>query len=122
VEDHEDNRKIYCTILEHYGYEVTMAADGRSGIVAAREQLPDLILMDLSIPLVDGWEATRILKSDLSTRSIPIVALSAHALPEDRERAEQAGCDGYLAKPVEPRRVLEEVTKYLSDGVLATAP
>jgi two-component system, cell cycle response regulator DivK len=122
VEDHDGNRNIYQTILEHFGYEVSIAIDGRSGILAAREQLPDLILMDLSIPVVDGWEATRVLKNDLTTRSIPIVALSAHALPEDLKRAEQAGCDGYLAKPVEPRRVLEEVARYLNIEVLASTP
>jgi CheY-like chemotaxis protein len=122
VEDHEDNRKIYRTILEHYGYDVMIAVDGQSGIRAAREHLPDMILMDLSIPLIDGWEATRVLKNDATTRAIPIIALSAHALPEDRERAARAGCDGYLAKPVEPRRVLEEVTRFLSDEVLASTP
>lgn len=113
VEDHEDNRNIYRTILEHYGYEVVIATDGQSGIRLAREARPDLVLMDLSIPVVDGWEATRLLKADGETSSIPIIALSAHALAEDRERARQAGCDGYLAKPVEPRRVLEEVARFL---------
>jgi two-component system, cell cycle response regulator DivK len=120
VEDHEDNRNIYRTILEHFGYEVVVAMDGQSGIRLAREEQPDLILMDLSIPVVDGWEATRVLKGDENTRGIPVIALSAHALDEDRERALQAGCDGYLAKPVEPRKVLEEVARFLRDG--ATVP
>ena len=117
VEDHEDNRNIYRTILEHYGYEVMIAADGRSGLRIARDERPDLILMDLSIPFVDGWEATRQLKQDESTSTIPIIALSAHALAEDRERARGAGCDGYLAKPVEPRKVLAEVQRFLEDEV-----
>ena len=113
VEDHEDNRNIYRTILEHYGYQVVIAMDGQSGIRLAREEQPDLILMDLSIPVVDGWEATRLLKDDAATRAIPVIALSAHALEEDRERAKEAGCDGYLAKPVEPRTVLAEVRRWL---------
>jgi len=121
VEDHEDNRNIYRTILEHYGYRVVVASDGRSGIQLAREERPDLILMDLSIPFVDGWEATRVLKQDVTTAAIPIIALSAHALAEDRERARDAGCDGYLAKPVEPRKVLAEVKRFLEDGVATTA-
>ena len=120
VEDHEDNRNIYRTILEHYGYQVVIAMDGQSGLRLAREEQPDLILMDLSIPVVDGWEATRLLKQDSVTRVIPVIALSAHALEEDRARAREAGCDGYLAKPVEPRRVLAEVARFLGDG--ATVP
>ena len=121
VEDHEDNRNIYRTILEHYGYQVVIAMDGQSGIRLAREEQPDLILMDLSIPVVDGWEATRRLKGDAATRAIPVIALSAHALEEDRLRARQAGCDGYLAKPVEPKKVLAEVARYLGEGVTVRA-
>ena len=121
VEDHEDNRNIYRTILEHYGYQVLLATDGQNGIRLAREEQPDLILMDLSIPVVDGWEATRILKLDESTRTIPVIALSAHALEEDRERAREAGCDGYLAKPVEPRKVLTEVARFLDEEVTVPA-
>lgn len=114
VEDHEDNRNIYRTILEHYGFRVAVAADGRAGLQMAREELPDLILMDLSIPYVDGWEATRQLKEDAATSMIPVIALSAHALSEDEARARDAGCDGYLAKPVEPRRVVQEVQRFLA--------
>ena len=121
VEDHEDNRNIYRTILEHYGYQVVIAMDGQSGIRLAREEQPDLILMDLSIPVVDGWEATRLLKQDSATRVIPVIALSAHALEEDRLRARQAGCDGYLAKPVEPKKVLAEVARFLGEGVAVRA-
>ena len=121
MEDHEDNRNIYRTILEHYGYQVVIAMDGQSGIRLAREEQPDLILMDLSIPVVDGWEATRQLKGDAATRAIPVIALSAHALEEDRLRARQAGCDGYLAKPVEPKKVLAEVARFLGEGVAVRA-
>jgi two-component system cell cycle response regulator DivK len=113
VEDHEDNRIVYSTILEHFGYGVLLAGDGEEGVRIAREQRPDLVLMDVSIPVMDGWDATRLLKSDPATASIPVIALTAHAMPSDRERAAEAGCDGYLAKPVEPRRVLEEVQRFV---------
>ena len=113
VEDNEDNRLVYRTILDHFGFEVLEAADGEEGIRRARADEPDLILMDVSIPKIDGWEATRRLKADPLTASIPIIALTAHALATDREKAREAGCDGYLAKPVEPRRVVEEVKKHL---------
>jgi CheY-like chemotaxis protein len=114
VEDHEDNRIVYRTVLQHFGYTVLEAFDGEEGVRRAREELPDLILMDISIPLMDGWEATRLLKADPSTSRIPIIALTAHALAEDRAQAEAVGCDGYLAKPIEPRRVLEEVQRALA--------
>jgi CheY-like chemotaxis protein len=116
VEDHEDNRIVYRTVLEHFGYTVLEAHDGEEGVRRARESLPDLILMDISIPKMDGWEATRVLKADPATARIPVIALTAHALAEDRERAAEVGCDGYLAKPIEPRRVLEEVQRFLGDG------
>ena len=115
VEDHEDNRIVYSTILEHYGYTVVLAGDGAEGVRLARERRPDLILMDVSIPVMDGWEATRTLKADPETASIPVIALTAHALASDQERATEVGCDGYLAKPVEPRRVVEEVRRFLGE-------
>jgi two-component system, cell cycle response regulator DivK len=115
VEDNEDNRIIYRLTLAHFGYEVIEAGDGDSGVRMAREMGPDLILMDVSIPGIDGWEATRILKADQRTAHVPIVALTAHALASDRERAEEVGCDGYLAKPVEPRRVVEEIERVLGE-------
>src|SRR5580765_4282575 len=105
VEDNEDNRIVYSTILKHFGYEVTEALNGEEGIAKARSEKPDLILMDISIPIIDGWEATQVLKHDPGTRDIPIIALTAHALASDREKAMEVGCDGYLAKPCEPRGV-----------------
>ncbi len=116
VEDNEDNRTVYRTILEHFGYRVIEARNGEDGIRMAREQSPDLILMDISIPVIDGWEATRILKGDEATSDIPIIALTAHALATDRAKAEEVGCDGYLAKPCEPRRVVAEVERFLGAG------
>lgn len=113
VEDNPDNRIIYRTILEHSGFEVVEAEDGEQGIRIARERLPALILMDISIPIIDGHQATRILKADPATSRIPIVALTAHALREDRLLAAEAGCDAYLSKPVEPKHVVNEVRRLL---------
>lgn len=113
VEDNEDNLVVYRTILEHVGFKVLEARDGEEGVSRAREARPDIILMDISIPKMDGWQATEELKADEETRDIPIVALTAHALEEDRAKAMRAGCDGYLAKPVEPRRVVEEVERFI---------
>jgi CheY-like chemotaxis protein len=113
VEDNEDNLVVYRTILEHVGYVVIEARDGEEGVSRARSERPDIILMDISIPKMDGWEATQRLKADGDTSAIPIIALTAHALEEDRLKALRAGCDGYLAKPVEPRRVVQEVEKFI---------
>lgn len=113
VEDNEDNRIVYSTMLRHFGFTVDEAENGAEGILKARTKLPDLILMDIAIPLVDGWEAVQRLKRDPATAGIPIVALTAHAMPADREKAIQVGCDGYLAKPCEPRAVVEEVKRIL---------
>jgi CheY-like chemotaxis protein len=121
VEDNEDNRTVYRTILEHFGYQVIEARNGEDGVRMARQDNPDLILMDISIPLIDGWEATRILKGDPETSGIPIIALTAHALATDRAKAQEVGCDGYLAKPCEPRRVVAEVEKFIGAGREATA-
>lgn len=111
VEDQHDNQAIYRLILEHAGYAVLHAWDGREGLRLAREHRPDLILMDISVPLVDGWEATRQLKADPATAGIRVVALTAHAFPADRERAASVGFDDYLSKPVEPTRVLAAVRR-----------
>ena len=120
VEDNEDNRTIYTTILRHVGIDVIEAANGEDGIRLARERRPAVILMDVAMPGIDGWEATRRLKADLDTAHIPVIALTAHAMAEDRQRAAEAGCEGYLAKPIEPRRVVEEVRKML-DRLAAAA-
>lgn len=111
VEDNEDNRIIYATALRFAGYFVVEATTGPEGVRHAREDLPDLILMDISIPELDGWEATALLKADPATRHIPIVAVTAHALPEDENRSVAAGCDGYLAKPIAPARLIAEVDR-----------
>jgi CheY-like chemotaxis protein len=113
VEDNEDNRIVYSTILRHHGFRVSEALDGEEGIAKARRERPDLILMDISIPLIDGWEVTRQLKAEEATRHIPVIALTAHAMPGDRARALEVGCDGYLAKPCEPRAVLAEVNRLI---------
>ena len=113
VEDNEDNLIVYRTILDHVGYRVIEARDGEEGVARAKADHPDLILMDVSLPKMDGWEATRRIKADEDTRQIPIIAVTAHALDDDREKATQVGCDGYLAKPVAPRRVVEEVERFI---------
>jgi two-component system cell cycle response regulator DivK len=116
VEDNEDNRIIYATALRYAGYQVLEAITGTEGVELARTRLPDLILMDISIPEIDGWEATTILKSDPATKHIPIVAVTAHALPGDRQRSLDAGCDGYLAKPITPAVLLADVDRRLGRG------
>jgi CheY-like chemotaxis protein len=113
VEDNEDNLRIYSTILTYSGFKVLEATDGEAGLAAARDRQPDLILMDVSIPKIDGWEVTRILKADPATATIPVIALTAHALATDRERAQEIGFDGYISKPAEPRQVLAEVERRL---------
>ena len=113
VEDTMDNRAIYGIILEHAGYTVIEAVDGEEGVQRAREHHPALILMDISMPKIDGYTATRMLKADASTADILIIALTAHALAGEELRSREAGCDGYLSKPVEPKRVLEEVKRFI---------
>ena len=119
VEDNEDNLTIYTTILRFGGYRVVEARDGRAALEAARTVAPDLILMDVSIPYVDGLEVTRRLKADPATRRIPIIALTAHALPSDRDRALEAGCDGYISKPAEPRAILAAVRRKVGEAEAA---
>ncbi|HEU0015968.1 MAG TPA: response regulator [Longimicrobium sp.] len=111
VEDNEDNQAIYQTILEHGGYDVLQAWDGEEGVRLARERLPAVILMDIAMPRINGWDATRLLRSDPATARIPVLALTAHVLPADRAMAEEIGYDGYLAKPIEPREVLAHVRR-----------
>lgn len=113
VEDMDDNRAIYVALLVHYGYRVLEAIDGVAGVAMARAELPDVILMDIALPKLDGWEATAEIKADPNLRHIPIIVITAHTRPEDRERAFEVGCSAFLIKPVEPRRVLDEVQKFI---------
>ena len=118
VEDNEMNRTMLRRRLERRGYDVVEAADGREAIAAARQLQPDVILMDLSLPVVDGWTASRQIKGDPATASIPIIALTAHAMVEDRQRALDAGCDGYETKPVDMPRLLGLIEEKKSGVVL----
>jgi two-component system, cell cycle response regulator DivK len=113
VEDNPHNRKIFSGMLAHAGFAVVEAEDGHQALEKAPVEMPALILMDLSIPGVDGWEVTRRLKADAKTKGIPIIALTAHAMRGDEERAKTAGCDGYLSKPISPKKVVEEVKRFL---------
>ena len=114
VEDNEMNRDMLSRRLARKGYEVAIAIDGQQGIEMARSETPDLILMDMSLPVVDGWEATRQLKSAPETQSIPVIALTAHAMAGDREKAVEAGCNDYDIKPIELPRLLEKIEALLS--------
>ena len=113
VEDNEMNRDMLSRRLERKGYLVVTAQDGKQGYLLARSETPDLILMDISLPTMDGWEVTRLLKADDSTRHIPIIVLTAHALVGDREKAFAAGCDDYDTKPVEFARLSEKIENLL---------
>ena len=115
VEDNEDNVFMLTRRLARRGYEVLVAGDGEQGLTAATEQQPALILMDLSLPVLDGWEATRQLKANPATRSIPVIALSAHAMPGDAEKALAAGCDDYDTKPIELQRLLSKIAALLPE-------
>jgi CheY-like chemotaxis protein len=116
VEDNEMNRDMLSRRLERKGYQVVLAIDGQSGVELARSQAPDLVLMDMSLPVLDGWEATRRLKADTATQHIPVIALTAHAMSSDREKALEAGCDDYDTKPVELFRLLGKIDALLSRG------
>lgn len=113
VEDNEMNRDMLSRRLERKGYDVVIAVDGDEGINLARSEGPDLILMDMSLPVVDGWEATRRLKASPETQTVPIIALTAHAMSDDREKALQAGCDDYDTKPIELPRLLGKMEELL---------
>lgn len=126
VEDNEMNRDMLSRRLVRRGYEVLIALDGQMGIEMAEAEAPDLILMDMSLPVMDGWEATRALKANPGTRHIPVIALTAHAMSTDRDKALDAGCDDYDTKPIELPRLLGKVEALLPAGVArpaqATAP
>ena len=114
VEDNEDNRDMLSRRLIRKGYDVTLAVDGGEGVAQALALRPDLILMDMSLPVLDGWEATRRIKAAPETRDIPVIALTAHAMSGDREKAVAAGCDDYDTKPVELPRLLEKIEALLA--------
>jgi CheY-like chemotaxis protein len=114
VEDNEMNRDMLSRRLQRKGYEVTMAVDGRQGVEMARSGGYDLVLMDMSLPEIDGWEATRQLRAVPETRGLPIIGLTAHAMAGDREQALKAGCDDYDTKPVELPRLLAKIEALLS--------
>jgi two-component system cell cycle response regulator DivK len=111
VEDNIDNYELVRFVLERAGYDVFLAVNGRDGVAAARLQQPDLILMDLTMPEMDGWLAAEKLKSNESTSSIPLVALTAHTLPGERKRALEAGCDGYVTKPIHVQSFLDVINE-----------
>lgn len=113
VEDNEMNRDMLSRRLQRRGFEVDTAVDGQEGIDKVRAGVPDLVLMDMSLPVVDGWEATRRLKADVQTQAIPVIALTAHAMAGDREKALEAGCDDYDTKPIEMPRLLEKINAML---------
>jgi two-component system cell cycle response regulator DivK len=113
VEDNLHNRRIFSGILTHYGFQVKEAENGVEAVAMAQSEKPDLILMDLSLPVMDGWEATRKIKDMPELRHIPIIALTAHAMAGDEDRALEAGCDGYLSKPISPTKVVAEVKRAL---------
>ena len=113
VEDNEMNRDMLSRRLERKGYTVTLALDGAEGLNKARTEAPDLILMDMSLPVVDGWEATRQLKADEATKRIPIIALTAHAMASDEQKARDCGCDDFDTKPIELPRLLEKMEALL---------
>jgi CheY-like chemotaxis protein len=114
VEDNEMNRDMLSRRLIKRGFDVVMAVDGAGGIAAAGKERPDLILMDISLPKMDGWEATRVLRTQVETASIPIIALTAHALESDRQRSLESGCDDYDTKPVDLTRLLGKIDALLA--------
>ena len=113
VEDNEMNRDMLSRRLIRRGFEVILAVDGEQGVASAQKELPDIILMDMSLPVLDGWEATRRIKAADATRAIPVIALTAHAMAGDRDKAMEAGCDDYDTKPIELPRLLEKIGRLI---------
>ncbi len=122
VEDNEMNRDMFSRRQQRLGYERYIAVDGLEGLAMARQVEADLILMDMSLPGIDGWEVTRQLKADAATRSVPVIALTAHAMVTDRDQAMAAGCDDYDTKPVELARLLVKIEALLSRPVDGSGP
>jgi two-component system cell cycle response regulator DivK len=114
VEDNEMNSDMLSRRLERVGYTVVIAVNGQEGVESARNDVPDLILMDMSLPVLDGWEATRRIKADAITKHVPVVALTAHAMSSDREKALEAGCDDYDTKPIDMPRLLGKIEALLT--------
>jgi two-component system, cell cycle response regulator DivK len=119
VEDNEMNRDMLSRRLIRRGFEVLLAVDGEQGVTTAQQEKPDIILMDMSLPVLDGWEATRRLKAADDTRAIPVIALTAHAMSGDRDKALDAGCDDYDTKPIELPRLLEKIARLLGGNLPA---
>lgn len=115
VEDNMDTYELVRFILEKNGYEVFLAVNGRDGVNAATKQKPDLIVMDLSMPEMDGWTATRLIKQNKQTSAIPLIALTAHVLPGDRQRAVDSGCDEYITKPMDLLELVETVDRWVKN-------
>lgn len=113
IEDNRDNFRLVKFLLEREGHEIIGASDGLTGIRLAKEESPDLILLDMEIPEIDGWEAARQLKQFPSTKDIPLVALTAHTLPGDKRKALEAGCNGYIAKPIDVPNFTDQIKEYL---------
>ena len=120
VEDNEMNRDMLCRRLQRRGYDILLAMDGEQGCELASSQQPDLVLMDLSLPVMDGWEATRCIKADANCAHIPVIALTAHALEEDRDSALEAGCDDFDTKPIEFERLLGKIVRLIQDTAEAS--
>lgn len=116
VEDNEMNRDMLSRRLARRGYEVVIAVDGAAGVAMAIAEKPDLILMDMSLPIMDGWEATKTIKANPQTKSIPTIALTAHAMAGDREKALEAGCDDYDTKPIDLSRLLDKIANFLQEN------
>jgi two-component system, cell cycle response regulator DivK len=116
VEDNEMNRDMLSRRLQRRGFEVLIASDGEQGVSLAAAEKPDLILMDMSLPILDGWQATRQLKAAPETKGIPVIGLTAHSMATDRDRCLEAGCDDYDTKPVELTRLLEKIARLLGPG------
>jgi len=116
IEDNEMNRDMLSRRLERKGFEVVIAEDGQAGVELASSSNPDLILMDLSLPVMDGWEATRCIKANPATQKIPVIALTAHAMAGDEQKALEAGCDDYDIKPLDFKRLLGKIENYTSDA------
>ena len=114
VEDQEDNRQILRDLLASAGYDMAEAENGQEALAAVAQHKPDLILMDIQLPVIDGYEATRRIKADPATRHIPIVAVTSYALAGDEAKTRDAGCDGYIAKPYNPRDLLQKVREFLA--------